>query len=416
MQKKEKLLLFIIAASQFSNILDFMIILPIGSTLMRVFDLTTQQFGMLVSAYTFSAAASSVAGAFVLDRFDRKQALLFLFGGLGCGTLLCAIAPNFAVLLLARIVAGAFGGMLGALTFSIVGDAIPQERRGAAMGRVMAAFSMAQIAGVPLGLFLAHQLTWHAPFYFIVITSAIVSVLIITSVEPMNGHIAAAKLQNPLETIVEIIQTPNHLKSFLFSVLLMFAGFSIIPFAATYLVVNVGIDESQLQYFYLAGGAATFFTGPYIGRLADRLGKWNVFSIITLISIIPVVLMTNLSAVPIYMAIAVFVMFIVFVSGRFVSSSALITSSVEPRHRGSFLSLNASIQQLAGGLASLMSGALMGKAADGRITGFPLVGLIAVVCSLLCIVVLRQIKMVTPERLPTTTGEETSAAVHSEAL
>jgi predicted MFS family arabinose efflux permease len=416
MQKKEKLLLFIIAASQFSNILDFMIILPIGSTLMRVFDLTTQQFGMLVPAYTFSAAASSVAGAFVLDRFDRKQALLFLFGGLGCGTLLCAIAPNFAVLLLARIVAGAFGGMLGALTFSIVGDAIPQERRGAAMGRVMAAFSMAQIAGVPLGLFLAHQLTWHAPFYFIVITSAIVSVLIITSVEPMNGHIAAAKLQNPLETIVEIIQTPNHLKSFLFSVLLMFAGFSIIPFAATYLVVNVGIDESQLQYFYLAGGAATFFTGPYIGRLADRLGKWNVFSIITLISIIPVVLMTNLSAVPIYMAIAVFVMFIVFVSGRFVSSSALITSSVEPRHRGSFLSLNASIQQLAGGLASLMSGALMGKAADGRITGFPLVGLIAVVCSLLCIVVLRQIKMVTPERLPTTTGEETSAAVHSEAL
>ncbi|WP_375438196.1 MFS transporter [uncultured Hymenobacter sp.] len=131
--KNEKLLLALLAAVQFTNILDFVIMMPLGPQLMPALGIVPRQFGLVISAYTFSAGATGLAAAF-LDRFNRKTALLALYLGFGLGTVACALAPTYHWLVAARALTGAFGGVLGSLVLAIVGDAVPESRRGQAIG------------------------------------------------------------------------------------------------------------------------------------------------------------------------------------------------------------------------------------------------------------------------------------------
>jgi predicted MFS family arabinose efflux permease len=380
----EWLLLLVLAAVQFAHIVDFMIIMPLGSRFINAeggpgeaasLHLTPRQFGLVVSAYTLSAGAASLLASRFLDRFDRKTALLALFAGFTLGTLLCAAATSFPLLLAARAVAGAFCGVSAANLLAIVGDAFPDSRRGTATGVVMSAFSVASIAGVPLGLYLADLLDWRAPFAVLGALSGAVLVLAAWVLPPLRGHLG--RRRSPVSPWA-VATDPNHVRAYALMVSLVGSSFLVIPYLATYMVANVGLPEGDLKFIYVCGGVTTLLTLTVIGRLADRLGKLPVFRVLALATTVPLFLITVLPpGLSLALVLAVTTLMFVTTSGRMVPGMALITNSSAPRVRGSFMSLNTAVQQMGAGLASWVGGLLLQKGEGGRLTGYPLVGLLA---------------------------------------
>jgi len=393
-QIREGWLLFILAAIQFTHIMDFVIMMPLGPQLMRVFEISPKEFGFIVSAYTFSAALSGFISTLFIDKFDRKNALLLLYIGFIIGTFCCAIAANYEMLLLARLVAGAFGGVIGALVFAIIGDAIPENRRGAATGKIMSAFSIASIAGVPIGLYLATRINWHAPFYLLTGLSVLVLIAAYTLLPAMKGHLTNATKNNPLTVVGDILRNTNLLWALTLMVMLTLAGFTVVPFISPYLVANVGFAEGELAYMYLFGGLATVVTSQIAGKLADKYGKQKVFTFTAIFSIIPILLITNLTPAPHYLILLVTTTFFIGFGARFVPAVSLITSSVAPKLRGSFMSFNSSVQQLASGLSAFLSGLIIQKTSSGALLHFDTIGIIAAVATILCIFIIRRIKVV----------------------
>ena len=391
---REGLLIFLLAAIQFTHMMDFVIMMPLGPQLMRVFNITPQEFGLLVSAYTFSAAVAGFLSALVIDRFDRKHALLGLYLGFALGTLACAMAPSFGLLLAARVVAGAFGGVLGALILAIIGDAIPEQRRGAATGQVMAAFSVASIAGIPVGLYLASVTSWHAPFYLLAGLSFVVLLVGTFFLPAMRGHLSSATRESPFLVIGDILRRQNLRWAMALTVTLTMAGFFVVPFISPYMVANVGFEEAELSYIYLFGGLATVFTSQWAGRLADRHGKKRIFAGSAVLSLLPILAITNLPPVPHYVALIVTTFFFILFGARFVPAMALITSTVEPKLRGSFMSINSSVQQLSAGLASFGAGLIVQESASGRLLHFSWVGLVACAITLAAVWVVPHLKQV----------------------
>ncbi|QYH39679.1 MFS transporter [Algoriphagus sp. NBT04N3] len=393
--KKEKLLLWTLAAINFIHIVDFMILMPLGPQLMRVFDISPREFGLLVSSYTFSAGISSFFGAFFLDRFDRKKILLWVYVGFSVATLGCALSPTYPILLSARIVSGLFGGLTSALILAIIGDVIPDARRGRAMGLVMAAFSVASVLGVPLGLFLASLSDWHTPFYILTGLSVISLGMIFQYVPNITEHLGKEIVRpHPLEVVRRVTSNSNQMRAITLSVMMMFGQFMIIPFLSPYTVANVGFTEMQLTYIYMAGGAFTIFTSPWVGKMSDKYGKLRIFTIFMSLNVVPIAIITNLGVTPIPYVLLVSTMFFVTSNGRYVPAAAIITGTARPENRGSFLSFNSAIQQLATGLASLIAGLIIGENAAGELTNFNLVGYIAIFFSLLCIPLARRVKVV----------------------
>jgi predicted MFS family arabinose efflux permease len=366
-----------------------MIIMPLGSRFINskqhqeetaALHLTTGQFGLVVSAYTISAGIASLIAARFLDRFDRKSALLVLFAGFTLGTLFCAVATTYPLLLAARAVTGAFGGVCAANVLAIVGDAFPDSRRATATGVVMSAFSVASIAGVPIGLFLAEKLGWQAPFVVLGVLSGVVLVLAAWVLPPLRGHLG--KFWAPPNTW-SVAMDPNHLRAFALMAALIGSSFLVAPYLATCLVANSGLLEVDLKYIYLFGGLTTLLTLTLIGKLADRLGKLPVFRVLAIATTVPLFLITVLPAgVGLAAVLTVTTLMFVTTSGRMVPGMALIINSASPSIRGSFMSLNSAVQQLGAGLASWVGGVLLVQDEGGRLNGFPLVGLLACCCAL----------------------------------
>lgn len=377
--RREWLLLLVLAAVQFTHILDFVIMMPLGPQFKSDLHLSDQWFGFLVSAYAFSAALAGLLAAWFIDRFDRKTALLGLYAGFTVGTLCCGAAPNYPLLLAARALTGAFGGVVAACILAIVGDAFPGARRGRAMGTIMSAFSMASIAGVPAGLYLASLVNWRAPFIALAGLSAAVSMLVGLILPPMRGHLARGRT---FSNFWGIFLEPAHLRAYLLMTAIVLSTFMIVPYLASYLVANTGRTNEELPYVYLCGGLATLVTMTLFGWLSDRVGKLVMFRSMAFFTLAPILLVTNLPSVALATALMVSTLFMVTTSGRMVPAMALITASATPRNRGGFLSVNASVQQTAMGLASALGGLLLGQGVNGEITGFPLVGGLACAATL----------------------------------
>jgi predicted MFS family arabinose efflux permease len=395
---QERLLLFTLAAINFTNIMDFMIMMPLGPQLMRTFGIGATEFGLIVSSYTFSAGFSGFVTAFFIDRFDRKKFLMMLYTGFLVGTLACGLAPDHLTLIIARVFTGLFGGVLGAVILSIIGDTIPFDRRGKAMGYVMAAFSMASVFGVPFGLFIATHYNWNTPFIFLAALALPIMYMIWKFVPNISGHVVANSENSFKKVIGAIWSNPNQRKAITLMMVIMFGHFSIIPFLSPYMVSNVGFEESQLAYIYLFGGAMNMVASPTIGRWADKYGKKKIFQIFVAISTIPVFFITHMPEVAIWVALIATTFFFVMSGGRFIPAQAMVTATVEPENRGSFMSIVSSMQQLSAGLSSYIAGMIITKQADGMLLNYNWVGAISIVSALFTIFLVTRISMVNGDK------------------
>jgi len=388
---RESGILFILSFMQFAHIIDFMIIMPLGPQFMRIFHISPAQFGLLVSSYTFSAAVSGIFVALFVDRFARKTAIITVFSGLLIGTFFCAVAPDYYFLLTARIVAGAFGGILNALILAVIGDIFPEERRGRATGIVMSSFSIASILGIPVGLFLASMFSWHIPFLTIGILGIFIIPYALKVLPPINDHMTDHN-KNPFLVLFNIVYSAKNATMLFFTFSLMMTVFSIVPYLSPFFVSNTGMKESELPLIYFFAGLFTFFTSRKIGHLSDKHGKHNIFIIVALLSNIPIFLLTNLTQSKIYTTIFVTTIFMILVSGRSVPGLALIAGSVEPKIRGGFLSINSSVQQLTAGIASLIAGMIIYQKSTGELMNYDVVGYIAIFFCLLSIAIVFWLK------------------------
>lgn len=386
-------MLLLLAVIQFSDIMDFMIIMPLGPQFMRLFDINPQQFSMIVSIYAASAFVMSLFSAAFVDRFDRKVALLVVYIGFTVGTLLCSVANGYYLFLAARAVTGAFGGLLGALVLAVVSDTVPFERRASAMGMVMTAFSVASVAGVPTGVFLAAQFSWRAPFLVIGGFAILVIIGIIFLLPSMNGH-KQSGVRHPTvpEIFGDILRDGNQMRALLFSIVLMLGHFSIIPFIAPYMQLNIGFSDHQISYIYLTGGLLSVFVLPLVGRMADRRGNFKIFALASLFALFAIYMITNLPAVPILIALLATSSFFVAAGGRNVPATTMVTSVVSPERRGSFMSVRASANELGLALASFIAGLIVTRNPNGSLAHYNRVGYFAIGMSIVAVYLASRLK------------------------
>ncbi|AXE96135.1 MFS transporter [Paraburkholderia sp. 22099] len=378
--KHERRLLWLLALTQFTVIMDFMVMMPLGPQIMHAFSITPAAFATAVSAYSWCSGLSGLFAATYIDRFNRRRLLLTVYALFALSNLACALADSFALLLAARAFAGITGGVLGSVIMAIVSDVIPVERRGAATGTIMTAFSLAAIAGVPAGVMLGAHFSWAAPFFLLVALSLIVwfagRQLVPSLAEHLNRRQPA--LGEVLPDLWRLLSNPRHLNAFALTFMMMVANMLVIPFISPVLVANHGVAPAQLSWLYMAGGAATFFTSRRVGRLADQFGTRRVFRIAVVLSFLPVLLMTHLPDLPFYGLLLLFPFFMVLVSSRMVPMQALLTTVPEPAHRGAFLSANSALQALGTGCGAWLGGLMLGSSPGGQVIGYGTAGWAAV--------------------------------------
>jgi len=383
--RRERYLLLTLAGIQFSHVLDFMIMMPLGPILIAEFGITTHEFGLLVASYSFSAAASGLLAATFVDRFERRRLLLTMFALFGIATLACGLAPGYTTLLVARGMAGAFGGVMGALVQTMIGDVIPFERRARAGSMVSAAFSISTVAGVPLSLWLANHFQWRAPFVFIAALVVLFILIGLRVLPEMRHHLGAQRRAHPFVPMFDVLRDPNHLRALLFSALIIFSGFTVIPYITLYSVHNVGISQHDIPLVYLAGGSATLVTSRLIGYWADLYGKVRVYRLVAVFALAPLLVVTHIGAVPLWLWLVCTTSFFVLVSGRMIPAIAIITSAAQPKLRGTFMSLHSTTQALAMGLASTLAGFIISQDNAGHIAGYGTVGYVAMAANLLAV-------------------------------
>ncbi|WP_321946299.1 MFS transporter [Paraburkholderia sp. J10-1] len=384
---RERTLLWLLALTQFTVIMDFMVMMPLGPQIMHAFAITPAAFATAVSAYSLCSGLSGLLAATYIDRFDRRRLLQVAYALFALSNLACALATNFHLLLAARAFAGLTGGILGSIVMAIVSDVIPAARRGAATGIIMTAFSIAAIAGVPAGVLLGAHYGWSAPFLLLVALSVAIWLAGSRVVPSLTEHLGQrTPLAQVLPNLWQLLTLPRHLKAFALTFTMMAGHMLVIPFIAPMLVGNHGVAPQQLSWLYMAGGAATFMTSRAVGRLADRYGKRRVFRVMALVSLAPVLFVTHLPTLPFFALVAFFALFMISMSGRMVPMQALLTTIPEPARRGAFLSANSAVQALGTGIGAWLGGQWLTNGAHGAIIGFGQNGWIA--AALTCVAVL----------------------------
>ena len=395
--KRERWLLLTLASIQFTSVLDFMIMMPLGPQLTELFGISAGEFGFLVSAYTFAAGLSGLLAATYIDRFGRKRMMLTLYPLFGVAALACSFAPTFAWLMMARVASGFFGGVLMALSQTIVAEVIPFERRGRAMGVVMTSFSVATVAGVPLALFLASHFNWHAPFLAIALMVSVCALGAAKTLPSLKGHLAAHPVgdsaPNMLANLRLVLVDPNHLRAYAMSASMVFAGFAVIPYIALYLQGNAGFKPEQIPYVYLTGGICTLISARLIGHWSDRAGKAYAFRRLALLMPMPLLAMTLSAGLPMVGVLLVSSVLFVVMSGRMIPGMALIGAAADPRRRGSFMTLNSAVQSLAMGLAALVGGQILGRDGNGHLTHYWMAALLGGGASLLSFVLASKLRL-----------------------
>ena len=372
----QKFVVAVLAFLQFTIILDFMIMSPLGAIMMPALNMDPKQFGVVVSVYAFSAGGASLLAAGFADRFDRKKMLMFFYSGFLLGTLFCALAPTYHYLVAARVVTGLFGGVVGSVVFAIVTDLFAMDQRGRVMGWVQTAFAASQVLGLPAGLFLSNHWGWHMPFLMIVGIGAIVGVVIFVNLKPIDSHLHLPMDRTPFAHFISTLTNKNYLLAFFATAFLSLGGFMIMPFSSAFTVHNVGIHVDQLPLIYLVTGLCSILILPIVGKASDSFGKYRIFVMGSILSAVMVLIYTNLGVTPLANVMLVNVVMFVGIFSRMVPSQALMSAIPAPASRGSFMSVSSSLQQMAGGIGSVVAGLIVVQAPDNTIQHFDTIGLV----------------------------------------
>lgn len=368
----------LLAFLQFTLIVDFMILSPLGPILMPQLGISARQFGLAVSAYAFSAGFAGILTAGFADKFDRKRLLLVFYGGFLLGTLLCGLAPTYRFLLGARVVTGLFGGVIGSISYAIVADLFPLDVRGRVMGTIQSAFAASMVMGIPIGLFLAGRFGWHGPFRMIVALGLLAGVVLAWKLRPITAHLAEGREGHPVRHLLRTATNRRYLVGLTATMLVATGGFILQPFASNFAVHNLGVSLERLPVMYMASGAVGMVAGPLLGSLADRHGKFRLLTAATLAGMVMVWWWTGLGRLPFAWVLVGNCALFATISGRQVATMALISAVPEARDRGAYMSVSASMQQFAGAVSSSVSGLLVVQGASGRIENYRLLGWVVI--------------------------------------
>jgi len=352
----QKFIIVILALLQFTIILDFMVISPLGDILMKTLDMTTSNFGVVVSAYAFSAGISGLLAAGFADKFDRKKILIFFYVGFILGTLCCAFSTNYAMLLAARIVTGLFGGVIGSISLAIMTDLFAINQRGRVMGFIQMAFATSQILGIPIGLYFANLWGWHSSFLMIVVLALLILVAVIFKMQPVNKHLELQSDKNAFLHLWHTLSNSNYRIGFSAVAILSVGGFMLQPFGSAFLVNNIHITQAQLPIIFFFTGIAVLFIMPIIGKLSDRINKFALFAGGSILSIIMVIIYTNLPPIPMWEIIVINMVLFMGIMSRMVPATTLNTGIPEMKDRGAYMAITSSMQQIAGGIAAVCAG------------------------------------------------------------
>lgn len=355
----QKLIIALLTLTQFSVILDFMVMSPLGDMLMKSLSIKPAQFGLLVSAYAFSAGISGLLTAGFADRFDRKKLFLFFYGGFIIGTLCCGLATTYPMLIAARIITGLFGGVIGSISMAIVTDLFPLEQRGRVMGFLQMGFGASQVLGIPIGLYLANYWGWEAPFLLIVGIALVLVTLIWLRLQPITAHLAVQRDKSALQHLWHTVAKKHYRIGFTATALLSVGGFMMMPFGSAFAINNLHVTPAQLPLIFMVSGIGSLFIMPMVGKLSDRIDRFRLAAMASVFMMIVVVIYTNLPPLPLWIIIAINVLMIAGIMGRMIPSMALITGVPEMRDRGAFMSVNSSLQQIAGGIAAACAGLIV---------------------------------------------------------
>jgi predicted MFS family arabinose efflux permease len=395
----QKFVIAVLAFLQFTVIIDFLILSPLGAVLLPELHVATSQFGLLVSVYAFSASISGLLTAGFADKFDRKKMLLFFYCGFILGTVLCGVATTYHFLLAARVITGLFGGVIGSITMAIAADLFPLEQRGRVMGVVQTAFAASQVMGLPLGLYLSNKWNWHAPFLMIAGIGAVVGVVIAFGLKPIDAHLKLKHDRNAFQHLLKTVSRPMYLRGFAATILLATGGFMLMPFGSAFTVNNLGISMQHLPTIYFVTGISSIFAGPLLGRWSDSVGKYPVFCFGSILGVIMVTIYCHLGLTPLWGVILVNVILFLGISARMVSASALISAVPDAPDRGAYMSVNSSLQQFAGGVAAGLAGLVVVQTSSGRLEHYDRLGLIVSAAMLATIGLMYSVQKIAQSRL-----------------
>ena len=410
--RAEWVLILVLVAIQFTHMVDFVIIMPLGDRLRHELSITPPQFGYIVAAYAWAAGVASLLATFVMDRLDRRTVLLTMYAGFGLSTLFCGLAPNYEILVLSRTLAGVFGGLAAVTLMTVIGDVFPPEKRGRASGAVMSAFAVASIVGLPIGLLLAEWFGRGAPFVALAAVSAGVWVLAWFQLPSVRKHLTAER-RHPLTEFAAVAREPNHLRVFAFSLFLVIGSFTVGSFVGPVLSSINGWGEMKLAAIYLVSGLGTLIAMNVTGRFADRVNRLWLFRGLGLVMVVVSLVVTNLPPGPLWVAALVVTAYMVFASTRMVPAQAMILGAAEPRVRGAFMSLNTAVQHLGCGIAPVIAGALVTEGPDGKLTNFPLVGYVSAATALISLLLAGALRQM-PQHSPATVEVPVPVSIEGE--
>jgi len=423
--KNERALLLTLAAIQFTNIVDFMIMMPMGDILQKKLEINPAQYGILVSSYGIAAFVTAFLGVFYLDRLDRKKALLVAYCGFIIGTLSSAILPNtdnqslnYILFILTRVITGLTGGLMGGLVLAIVGDVVPFERRGRAMGIITIAFSLAAVIGMPVALTLVDMFdnNWHVPFIGVSLLSVPILLFGIKYIPSLTAHIKQkTKDYDRMETIRLAFTNREQRNALAFTILLIMGQFTVVSFMTPYYINNVGLSQSDIKWIYLVGGAGTVISGRIVGKWVDKYGRFRIFTIAAWCSVFCILVVTHLPIVPLWFVLIMAGLFFVVVSGRMIPANTISTTVVNPEHRGGFMSLNSSMMSLGSGASGIIAGAIVTQSGEhSPLMNFDIVGYVAIGSTLLALLVVRLLKKLSAGRLKVAVDVSKNGAMHHE--
>jgi predicted MFS family arabinose efflux permease len=384
----QKLIVVVLAFLQFTIILDFMILSPLGALLMRDLQIPASRFGLVVSVYAFSAGISGFLAAGFADRFDRKRLLLFFYCGFLAGTLLCGVANTYHFLLVARMVTGLFGGVIGSITFAIIADLFPIELRGRVMGVVQTSFAASQVMGIPLGLLLSNHWSWHAPFLMIFALAAVAGVFIAIYVRPIDAHLKLQRRESAVGHLIKTVSRGKYVRAFATTTLLVTGGFMLMPFGSAFTVNNVRIPIEKLPLIYMITGVCSLIAGPLVGRFSDTVGKYPLFCVGTALTVVMILIYTHLGPTPLWEVIVVNVLLFIGITSRMISASALMSAVPDAASRGAFMAVNSSLQQVAGGTAAAVAGLIVVQATGGSLSHYDTLGYVVITSMVVTVVML----------------------------